>query len=132
MSDNLNSNGEPQCLHRSRRQRQRRLADRRPSAGAGPVVVGLLGAAFAATASPDRETVVISLLVALPCYLSAALSIKWAAWAAIPIASALVVGGALIGVEPWFVLSGVAIALLIVGLVARVGSNCARLRSAQP
>jgi len=36
------------------------------------VVVGLLGAAFAATASPDRETVVISLLVALLCYLAAA------------------------------------------------------------
>jgi hypothetical protein len=41
------------------------------------------------------------------------------AWAAIPVASALVVVGALIGIEPWFVLGGVAIALVIVGLVAR-------------
>jgi hypothetical protein len=84
-----------------------------------PIAVGVLGAAFAAIASPDRETVVISLLVALICYLAAAaLGLKWVAWAAIPVASALVVAGALIGIEPWFVLGGVAIALVIVGLVA--------------
>jgi hypothetical protein len=63
---------------------------------------------------------VISLLVALVCYLAAAaLGVRWVSCAAIPVASALVVAGALIGIEPWFVLGGVAIALVIVGLVAR-------------
>src|SRR5215217_5715274 len=73
-----------------------------------PVAIGLLGAAFAAIAGANRETVVISLLVALLCYLAAAaLGVKWVAWAAIPVASALVAAGALIGIEPWFVLGGV-------------------------
>ena len=95
-----------------------------------PAAVGLLGAAFAVIASPTRETVVISLLVALLCYLAAAaLGIKWVAWAAIPIASALVVAGALIGIEPWFVLGGVAIALVIVGLVARASRTALAAQS---
>ena len=95
-----------------------------------PVAVGVLGAAFAAIASPDRETVVISLLVALICYLAAAaLGLRWVAWAAIPVASALVVAGALIGIEPWFVLGGVAIALLIVGLVARASRTALAAQS---
>jgi hypothetical protein len=84
-----------------------------------PIAAGLLGAAFAAIASPNRETVVISLLVALLCYLAAAaLGVRWMSWAAIPIASALVVAGVLIGIEPWFVLGGLAVVLVIVGLVA--------------
>jgi hypothetical protein len=85
-----------------------------------PIAVGLLGAAFAAITSPNRETVVISLLIALLCYqAAAALGVKWMSWAAIPIASALVVAGALIGIAPWFILGGVAVILVIVGLVAR-------------
>ena len=90
-----------------------------------PIAVGLLGAAFAAIGSPNRETVVVSLLVALVCYLAAAaLGVRWVAWVAIPVASALVVAGALIGIEPWFVLGGVAVVLVMVGLVAR-GSRTA-------
>ena len=54
-----------------------------------PTAVGLLGAAFAAIGSPNRETVVVSLLVALVCYLAAAaLGVRWVAWVAIPVASA--------------------------------------------
>jgi hypothetical protein len=95
-----------------------------------PVAIGLLGAAFAAIAGANRETVVISLLVALLCYLAAAaLGVKWVAWAAIPVASALVVAGALIGIEPWFVLGGVAIALVIVGLVARASRTALAAQS---
>ena len=95
-----------------------------------PAVIGLLGAAFAAIAGANRETVVISLLVALLCYLAAAaLGVKWVAWAAIPVASALVVAGALIGIEPWFVLGGVAIALVIVGLVARASRTALAAQS---
>jgi hypothetical protein len=95
-----------------------------------PVPIGLLGAAFAAIAGANRETVVISLLVALLCYLAAAaLGVKWVAWAAIPVASALVVAGALIGIEPWFILGGVAIALVIVGLVARASRTALAAQS---
>lgn len=95
-----------------------------------PVVVGLLGAAFVVIASADRETVVISLLVALICYLAAAaLGVKSVSWAAIPVASALVVVGALIGIEPWFVLGGLAIALVIVGLVARASRTALAAQS---
>jgi hypothetical protein len=95
-----------------------------------PAAIGLLGAAFAAIAGANRETVVISLLVALLCYLAAAaLGVKWVAWAAIPVASALVVAGALIGIEPWFVLGGVAIALVIVGLVARASRTALAAQS---
>jgi hypothetical protein len=95
-----------------------------------PIAVGLLGAAFAAIVSPNRETVVISLLVALVCYLAAAaLGVRWVSCAAIPVASALVVAGALIGIQPWFVLGGVAIALVIVGLVARASRTALAAQS---
>jgi hypothetical protein len=95
-----------------------------------PIAVGLLGAAFAAIASPDRETVIISLLVALLCYLAAAaLGVRWMSWAAIPIASALVVAGVLIGIQPWFVLGGLAVVLVIVGLVARASGTALAAQS---
>lgn len=65
----------------------------RPSSSTGPRPLGC-SAAFVAIASPNRDSVVISLLTALVCSLAAAaLCVKWAAWAAIPIASALVVAG---------------------------------------
>lgn len=83
-----------------------------------PAVVGLLGAAFVAVVSPDRDTVVVALLVAVGCYLAAAaLSLRWVAWAAIPIGGALVVSGALIGIEPWFVLGGASVILVVLGLI---------------
>jgi hypothetical protein len=82
-----------------------------------PAAVGLLGAALAAL-SPDRETVIIGLLVALACYLAAAaFGVRWVAWAAIPIASALVFAGALIGIAPWLLLGAVSVVLVIAGLV---------------
>ena len=57
---------------------------------------------------------VIALLVAIGCYLAAAaLGTRWVAWAAIPIGSALVVAGALIGIDPWFVLGGASIVLVV-------------------
>jgi hypothetical protein len=95
-----------------------------------PIAVGLPGAAFAAIASPNRETVVISLLVALLCYLAAAaLEVRWMSWAAIPIASALVAAGVLIGIEPWLVLGGLAVVLVIVGLVARASGTALAAQS---
>jgi hypothetical protein len=85
------------------------------------VVVGLVGAVFVAIVSPDRETVVISLLLALECYLAAAaLGVRWVAWAAIPVASILVTVGAFIGIDPWFMLGGASLALIVLGLVLGV------------
>ena len=83
-----------------------------------PAAVGLLGAAFVSIVSPDRETVVVTVLVAVGCYLAAAaLGVRWVAWAAIPIGSALAVGGGLMGIDPWFVLGGASIVLAIIGLL---------------
>lgn len=83
-----------------------------------PTAVGLLGAVFVAVVSPDRDTVVIALLVAVGCYLAAAaLSARWVAWAAIPVGSALVVAGALIGIDPWLVLGGTSVVLVVLGLM---------------
>lgn len=83
-----------------------------------PTAVGLLGAVFVAVVSPDRDTVVIALLVAVGCYLAAAaLSARWVAWAAIPVGSALVVAGALLGIDPWLVLGGTSVVLVVLGLM---------------
>lgn len=83
-----------------------------------PTAVGLLGAVFVAVVSPDRDTVVIALLVAVGCYLAAAaLSARWVAWAAIPVGSALVVAGALIGIDPWLVLGATSVVLVVLGLM---------------
>ena len=83
-----------------------------------PTAVGLLGSVFVAVVSPDRDTVVIALLVAVGCYLAAAaLSARWVAWAAIPVGSALVVVGALIGIDPWLVIGGTSVVLVVLGLM---------------
>jgi hypothetical protein len=95
-----------------------------------PAAVGLLGAAFVAIVSPDRETVVISLLVALVCYLAAAaFKVRWVAWAAIPIASALVSAGAFIGIDPWLMLGGASVLLIVVGLALRVSRTALAAQS---
>jgi hypothetical protein len=95
-----------------------------------PAAVGLLGAAFVAIVSPDRETVVISLLVALVCYLAAAaFKVRWVAWAAIPIASALVTAGAFIGIDPWLMLGGASVLLIVVGLALRASRTALAAQS---
>jgi hypothetical protein len=95
-----------------------------------PAAVGLLAAAFVAIVGPDRETVVISLLVALACYLAAAaFTVRWVAWAAIPIASALVTVGAFIGIDPWLMLGGASVVLIVVGLVLRASRTALAAQS---
>ena len=55
-------------------------SDSRTRPLAWPIAVGLLGAAFVAVVSPDRDTHIIALLVALGCYLAAAaLGARWVA-----------------------------------------------------
>ena len=95
-----------------------------------PVAVGLLGAAFVAIFSPDRVTITISLLVALTCYLAAAaLGVRWVAWAAIPVASALVVAGGLADIEPWYVFAGASIVLVLIGLLRRASRTALAAQS---
>lgn len=95
-----------------------------------PVAVGLLGAAFVAIFSPDRNTITISLLVALTCYLAAAaLGVRWVAWAAIPVASALVVAGGLADIEPWYVFAGASIVLVLIGLLRRASGTALAAQS---
>jgi hypothetical protein len=70
--------------------------------------------------------VVISLLVALACYLAAAFNVRWVAWAAIPLTSALVTAGAFIGIDPWLMLGG---ASVVVGLVLRASRTALAAQS---
>jgi hypothetical protein len=80
--------------------------------------------------SPDRTTITISLLVALTCYLAAAaLGARWVAWAAIPVASALVVAGALADIEPWYVFAGASIVLVLIGLLRRASGTALAAQS---
>ena len=85
-----------------------------------PIAVGLLAAALALLAGGDRETVITALFVALACYLAAAaLDRPWVAWAAVPIASAAVTAGQFLDIDPWFVIGGASVVLLLVGLLRR-------------
>jgi hypothetical protein len=70
--------------------------------------------------------VVISLLVPLACYLAAAFNVRWVAWAAIPLTSALVTAGAFIGIDPWLMLGG---ASVVVGLVLRASRTALAAQS---
>jgi hypothetical protein len=80
--------------------------------------------------SPDRETVVISLLAALACYLAAAaFEVRCVAWATIPIASALVTAGAFIGIDTWLMLGGASVVLIVVGLALRASRTALAAQS---
>ena len=48
---------------------------------------------------------------------AAAFDRRWIAWAAIPIASALAVASGLTGIDPWFVLGGASVVLVVIGLL---------------
>ena len=85
-----------------------------------PIAVGLLAAALAFLAGGDRDTVITALFVALACYLAAAaLDRPWVAWAAVPIASVAVTAGQFLDVDPWFVIGGASVVLIVVGLLRR-------------
>jgi hypothetical protein len=95
-----------------------------------PVAVGLFGAAFVTIFSPQRDTITISLLVALTCYLAAAaLEVRWVSWAAIPVASALVVAGRLADIEPWYVFAGASVVLVLIGLLRRASRTALAAQS---
>ena len=95
-----------------------------------PIAVGLLGAVFVAIVSPDGVTITISLLVALTCYLAAAaLGVRWVAWAAIPVASALMVAGGLVDIKPWIVLGAAAVVLVVIGLLRQASRTALAAQS---
>jgi hypothetical protein len=85
-----------------------------------PIAFGLLAAALAFLAGGDRDTVITALFVALTCYLAAAAFDRpWVAWAAVPIASVAVTAGQFLDIDPWFVIGGASVVLIVVGLVRR-------------
>ena len=85
-----------------------------------PTAVGVLAAVAALLAGPDRTTVGITVAIAALCYLTAAaFGRPWAAWAAIPGGSVLVVIGGLLGAEPVTTLGVAAGALVVLGLGVR-------------
>jgi hypothetical protein len=83
-----------------------------------PIAVGLLAAALAFVAGGDRETVITALFVALACYLAAAaLDRPWVAWAAGQIAVVAVTAGQFLDIDPWFVIGGASVVLILAGLL---------------
>lgn len=79
-----------------------------------PTAVGLLVAVAAVIGGADRDTVATTAAVAASCYVAAAaFSLPWMAWAWIPIASVLAVGGAFVALAP-VATTGIVVALLVV------------------
>ena len=83
-----------------------------------PTAVGLLVALAAVLGGADRDSVATTVAVAASCYVAAAaFSLPWMAWAWIPIASVLAVGGGLLAVGPVVTTGVVVAALVVVGLL---------------
>ncbi|WP_063828564.1 hypothetical protein [Actinopolymorpha alba] len=85
-----------------------------------PSAIGLLAAVSAFLAGPDRTTVGIVVGIASMCYLTAAaLGRPWTAWAAIPVCSALIIVGGLLGTAPLTLLAVTAAVVVVIGVLAR-------------
>lgn len=86
-----------------------------------PSLLGLVAAAAALLGGADRATVGIIVGVAAVCYLAAAaLDRPWAAWAAIPATTVVIVVGGLLGLQPLVSLAVAAAVLVGAGLTLRV------------
>ena len=85
-----------------------------------PSLFGLVAAVAVLVAGADRTTVGITVAVAAVCYLAAAaLDRPWAAWAAIPATTVVIVVGRLLGAQPLAALAVAAVVLVGVGLARR-------------
>ncbi|MFC5140809.1 hypothetical protein ACFPK1_21420 [Actinomycetospora rhizophila] len=83
-----------------------------------PTAVGLLVALAAVLGGADRDGVATTVAVAASCYVAAAaFSLPWMAWAWIPIASVLAVGGGFLRVDPVVTTGAVVAVLVVVGLL---------------
>jgi hypothetical protein len=94
-----------------------------------PAAVGLLGAAFVAIVSPDRE---IGGHLATGCFgVLSGRSVQRAlgCLGGYSITSALVTAGAFIGIDPWLMLGGASVVLIVVGLVLRASRTALAAQS---
>lgn len=88
------------------------LAHRWPSA------VGLLAAVGLFLGGADRASVALVVAIAATCYLAAAaFSLPWMAWAWIPLAFAIVVAGAQVGLDPLLATAVSAAVLVVLGFL---------------
>jgi hypothetical protein len=86
-----------------------------------PSALGLLAAGSAIATGANRESVAITLVAALLCYLgAAALNRPWVAWAGIVGAIVVVTIGELAGLVWWGALGIAAVALIATGMLLRV------------
>jgi hypothetical protein len=86
-----------------------------------PSALGLTIAALQLASDPDTETVATVIGVAVVCYLgAAALDRRWVAWAGCVVVSLVLVASQAVGVAWWAVGGGVALALVVAGLLLGV------------
>lgn len=98
-----------------------------------PALLGLAAAALILLTGGGGDTAATTVLVAALCYLAAAATDRpWVAWAAIPVATVVIVAGALLGAAPWVSLGVVGAAVALAGVLlgasrATLGAQAAAL-----
>lgn len=93
---------------------------RRPVLGYWPAALGLAAAMFQIVTGVAAGAVAITVAAAASCYLAAAaLGRPWIGWAAIPVASIVVIISEIAGITWWVGLAGFAAALVVVGVLRR-------------
>lgn len=86
-----------------------------------PSALGLATVAGQLVLGPDAEAVATVVAVAVLCYLgAAALNRRWVAWAGCAVLAPVLVTAQLTGLPWWAIAGGVALALVIAGLLLRV------------
>lgn len=86
-----------------------------------PAALGLAAAVISLVTVGDSESLAIAVSVAAFCYLAAAaLGRPWVAWAAIPVATVVVIACKVLGLGWWVGLGVAAVILVGLGLVLRV------------
>jgi hypothetical protein len=83
-----------------------------------PSVVGILAAAGILFTGPDHVSVALVVAIAATCYVAAAaFSQPWMAWAWIPLSFVVVLGGALVELDPLVATAASAVVLVVLGLL---------------